>query len=119
MKHKDLKIEYTRGHGPGGQHKNKVETCVTITHIPTGIKVVCQDTRSRNRNLVIAKKNLQEKITKLENEKLQELKNKERKERIKTQQVVRTYNYNTGTVYDHRSKTKHELKRFMKGEIDI
>jgi protein subunit release factor B len=45
MEKKDLKISYTRGSGPGGQHKNKVETCVTVTHLPTGLSERCQDTR--------------------------------------------------------------------------
>lgn len=116
---KEFDIRVTKGSGPGGQHKNKVETCVTVTHIPTGLKVTCQETRSKNRNLKIAKRKLTEKIKAEENKKIQETKSKRRKELIENAKVIRTYNYNTNTVYDHRTKTKHDLKKFMKGEIDL
>lgn len=119
MNDKDLKIIYTRGSGPGGQHKNKVETCVVITHVPTGLKERCQDTRSRERNLNLAKERLEKKIKFEEDKKLQEQKNNHRIELIQTQKVVRTYNYSRNEVYDHRTKTKHELKKFMKGEMDL
>ena len=119
MEHKDLKIIYTRGSGPGGQHKNKVETCVVVTHVPTGLQERCQDTRSRERNLNLAKERLARKIQLQEDQKLQEQKNDRRKELIQTQQVVRTYNYTRNEVYDHRTKTKHDLKKFMKGESDL
>jgi len=119
MNDKDLKIQYTRGHGPGGQHKNKVETCVTVIHVPTGLKVTCQDTRSKNQNLVKAKQLLSEKIIKQENDKLQKLKNEQRIDLIHTQQIIRTYNYQRNEVYDHRTKNRADLKKFMKGEIDL
>ncbi len=85
MERKDLKIIYTRGSGPGGQHKNKVETCVVVTHIPTGLQERCQDTRSRQRNLNLAKERLEKKIQLQQAIKLQEQKNDHRKELIKTQ----------------------------------
>ena len=119
MENKDLKILYTRGSGPGGQHKNKVETCVVITHLPTGLTERCQDTRSKNRNLVIAKRRLQEKIDKQIKDQLQEINNNKRKDRIHTQQVIRTYNYSRNEVYDHRTKARADLKKFMKGEVDL
>ena len=119
MEHKDLKIIYTRGSGPGGQHKNKVETCVVVTHVPTGLQERCQDTRSRERNLNLAKERLEKKIQLQEDQRVQELKNERRIELIKTQQVVRTYNYSRNEVYDNRTKTRHDLKKFMKGEIDL
>lgn len=115
----DLHIVYTRGSGPGGQHKNKVETCVVITHIPTGLKERCQDTRSRERNLNLAKERLEKKIESEENQRLQEAKNERRLDLIKNQKVIRTYNFNRNEVYDHRTKKKANLKRFMKGEIEI
>jgi peptide chain release factor 1 len=119
MEDRDLKIIFTRGSGPGGQHKNKVETCVVVTHVPTGLQERCQDTRSRERNLNLAKERLENKIQLQEDQRMQEQKNDRRKELIKTQQVVRTYNYNRNEVYDHRTKTKHDLKKFMKGETDL
>lgn len=119
MEDKDLDIRITRGSGPGGQHKNKVETCVIITHIPTGLQEKCQETRSKIKNIEIAKEKLQIKLNKLQEKKAQEAKNERRKELIKNQKVVRTYNYVRNEVYDHRTKTKHDLKKFMKGEIEI
>ena len=119
MNNKDLHIIYTKGSGPGGQHRNKVETCVVITHVPTGLQERCQDTRSKSRNLKIAKERLEKKIREQEIKKLQEIKNEKRKELIKNQRVIRTYNYCKNEVYDHRAKTKHDLKVFMKGEIDL
>ena len=62
MKDSDLDIRITRGTGPGGQHKNKVETCVIITHIPTGLQEKCQDTRSKLKNLELAKERIEEKV---------------------------------------------------------
>jgi len=119
MNDKDLHIVYTKGSGPGGQHKNKVETCVTVTHMPTGLSVRCQDTRSKVQNLKRAKVRLSEKIVNFEKDKLQQKKNENRLELIKNQQVVRTYNYNRNEVYDHRTKTRHDLKKFLRGEIDL
>jgi len=119
MNDKDLHIVYTRGSGPGGQHKNKVETCVTVTHTPTGLKVRCQDTRSKTQNLKLAKVRLSEKIVKFEQDKLQEHKRERRNELIKNSKVVRTYNYSRNEVYDHRTKTKHDLKKFLRGDIDL
>ncbi|GAG81670.1 unnamed protein product, partial [marine sediment metagenome] len=50
MKDKDFKITCTRGSGPGGQHRNKVESCVIVKHIPTGLQEKCEDTPNQNRN---------------------------------------------------------------------
>lgn len=119
MNDKDLHIQVTRGSGPGGQHKNKVETCVIITHMPTGLKERCQDTRSRHQNTEIAKQRLAKKIIDTHNKEQQEIKNKKRIELIQNQKVIRTYNYQRNEVYDNRTKSKHNLKKFMKGEIDI
>jgi len=119
MDDKDLDIRVTRGTGPGGQHKNKVETCVIITHKPTGLQEKCQDTRSKIKNLELAKERIREKVKKYEDKKIQEAKNERRKELIRNQTVVRTYNFVRNEVYDHRTQTKHDLRRFMKGEIDL
>lgn len=119
MDSKEFDIRITRGSGPGGQHKNKVETCVIITHLPTGLQEKCQDTRSKIKNIEIAKQRIQEKVQRLQDKKLQEAKNERRLELIKNQRVVRTYNYVRNEVYDHRTKTRHDLRKFMKGEIDL
>lgn len=119
MNSKDFDIRITRGSGPGGQHKNKVETCVIITHLPTGLQEKCQDTRSKIKNIEIAKQRIQEKVQRLQDKKLQDAKNERRLELIKNQRVIRTYNYVRNEVYDHRTKTRHDLRKFMKGEIDL
>lgn len=119
MDEKDLHIKITKGSGPGGQHRNKVETCVTVTHVPTGLSERCQDTRSQLKNLELAKERLAEKVRKHEDDLINKAKNERRLELIKNQQVVRTYNYTRNEVYDHRTKTKKDLKKFMKGEIDL
>ena len=115
----NFNIRFTTGTGPGGQHKNKVQTCVIITHVPTGLQEKCQDTRSKIKNIKIAKERLIQKIERIKDQNIQEAKNNKRKELLKNQRVVRTYNYTRNEVYDHRTKTKHDLKKFMKGEIDL
>lgn len=119
MKDKDIDIKITRGSGPGGQHKNKVETCVVIIHKQTGLQEKCQDTRSKNRNIKIAKERLEKKIEKFNKDKTQKVKGEKRKEQIQNSKVIRTYNYTRNEVYDHRTKVKHNLKKFMSGEIDL
>ena len=118
MKNNDLHIVYTRGSGPGGQHKNKVETCVTITHIPTGLHERCQDTRSKLRNLKIAMARLLAKIKFKEEKELQDEANKKRIKLIHNQKVIKTYNFNRSEVYDHRTKARRNLRRVLNGEID-
>jgi len=119
MKEKKFKIEYTRGTGPGGQHKNKVETCVVITHIATGLQERCQDSRSKNQNEVLAKKRLIAKMYQIELDKRDALKNEQRLDRIKNGRVIRTYNYIRNEVIDHRTKVKSSLKKTMNGELNI
>ena len=115
---KDFEIRVTRGTGPGGQHKNKVETCVIITHIPTGLKEKCQDTMSKARNQNIALERLKKRIKQHTDNIAHQAINKKRIDRI-NKGVVRTYNYKTNIVLDHRIGIKRDLKRFMKGEIEI
>lgn len=118
MKDKDFKIIVTKGSGPGGQHKNKVETCVIITHIPTGIVEKCQDTRSKLKNIELAKKRIQHRLELLERDKINKAKNERRLELIKNSKTIRTYNFVRNEVIDHRSNKKYNLKRFLDGEIE-
>ena len=118
----DYKIEVTRGSGPGGQHKNKVETCVKITHIPSGITETCQDTRSKNQNLKLAKQRI---ITKLENIQQQAKDKKEnlkRREQIQTGERTfrrRTYDFKSQIVTDHISGKKAPLQQVLNGNIEL
>ena len=112
-------VRYTRGSGPGGQHKNKVETCAVITHKSTGIQVRCQDTRSKNQNLKIGLEKLSKKVENHYDVIRNEKKHNDHKERVKNAKTIRTYNFKTKTVYDHRTKVKKDLKRVMNGELDF
>lgn len=116
---KDLKIEYTRGTGAGGQHKNKVETCVTITHIPTGMSERCQDTRYKKRNYEIALDRLTKRIeAKRKLEKHNKL-NEDRVKAIESQGVIRTYNFQRNQVKDHRTGKTADLKKFLDGNLNL
>ena len=119
---KDLKIDTYRSSGAGGQHVNKTESAIRITHIPTGIIVACQDERSQIKNRERAMTILKSKLYDLykgqqdkeyaENRKLQ-VGTGDRSERI------RTYNFPQGRMTDHRiGFTSYNLLAFMDGDID-
>ncbi len=118
---KDFKIDTYRSGGAGGQHVNKTESAVRITHLPTGIVVECQDERSQIKN--------REKAWKVMNSRLYDhfrtLKDKEYAENRKTQvgtgdrsERIRTYNFPQGRVTDHRiGFTIYSLNEFMNGDM--
>ncbi len=118
----DLKIETMRASGHGGQHVNKTESAVRITHIPTGIVVCCQNERSQHQNKATALKILRAKLYELaqreQNEKIQ----KERKSQVgkaERSEKIRTYNYPQNRVTDHRiSLTTYNLTEVLDGELD-
>ena len=116
---KEFKITYTRGTGPGGQHKNKVETCVVITHVPTGMKEKCEDTRSRDRNEKLAMERLVKRIAEKEEREKLEKQNDFRKEQIKDKKTKRTYNYPRNEVVDHETGKRANLKKVMDGNLDL
>ncbi|HNV43995.1 MAG TPA: peptide chain release factor 1 [Exilispira sp.] len=118
---KDLRIDVYRASGHGGQHVNKTESAVRITHIPTNLSVVCQDEKSQLKNKDRAMKILRSRIYELyEAEKNKNL-SEERKAMIKTgdrSDKVRTYNYPQSRVTDHRINfTIYKLEQFMDGDI--
>jgi len=117
---KELKIETMTGTGPGGQHKNRTESCVRITHLPTGLSVKCQDSRSQHQNLQKAKKKLLRKIKEFNKQALLRNKNAQRKQIIDSQTRIRTYNFKTKTVIDHRTKKIAPLDKVLnEGQIDL
>jgi len=113
-----FKITYKRGHGPGGQHKNKVETCCVVTDTVTGFTETCQDTRSQAQNRSLAVERLVRRIAQQEWYEEQEKMNIRRKECIETG-VIRTYNFSRNKVKDHRTGKKANLKRVLNGAINL
>lgn len=118
----DLRIDTYRAGGAGGQHVNKTDSAVRITHIPTGTVVACQDERSQHKNKAKAMKVLQSRILLAERERRQEEARKQRKEMVGTgmrAEKVRTYNYPQNRVTDHQvNVTLKNLDMVMQGELD-
>jgi peptide chain release factor 1 len=116
----DLKIDVMRSSGAGGQHVNKTESAVRITHIPTGIVVVQQDERSQHMNRLKAMKILRARLYDLECQKLQSERSENRRLQVGTgerSERIRTYNYPQGRVSDHRiNLTLYKLPQIMEGE---
>jgi peptide chain release factor 1 len=114
-----FRITYKRGHGPGGQHKNKVETCVVVVDPETGFSETCQDTRSRARNEKIAIYRLQVRITAASMDEEDRKRNDLRKEQIKPGKAIRTYNFARDEVVDHRTGKKANLKKVLNGNLNL
>lgn len=119
---KDLKIDTLRSSGAGGQHINKTESAIRITHLPSGIVVNCQDQRSqlqnRERAMFILKNKLYDKLQQEASEKYAS----NRKSQVGTgdrSERIRTYNFPQGRVTDHRiGLTMYSLDLFMEGDIN-
>jgi len=117
----DLRIDVYRASGAGGQHVNKTDSAIRITHIPTGIVVECQDERSQHKNKSKAMSLLQSKIYSSALEKQNEQQASERKSLVGSgdrSERIRTYNYPQGRVTDHRiNLTLYQLDEIMTGEL--
>ncbi len=118
----DLQIDTYRSGGAGGQHVNKTESAIRITHIPTGTVVECQDERSQHKNKDRAMKILRSKILEAEREKQHEAIAGERKAQVGTgdrSERIRTYNYPQGRVSDHRiNLTLYRIEAILNGDLD-
>ena len=110
-------VRYTRGSGPGGQHKNKVETCCYIKHIPTKIEVKA-DGRSKTKNYQVALKELNRRLGAILNKKEMDY-YRDAKNKCLEIGTIRTYNFVRGTVKDHRSNITAPLKKVLNGNIDL
>jgi peptide chain release factor 1 len=117
----ELRIDTFRASGAGGQHVNKTDSAIRITHIPTGIVVECQDERSQHKNKSKAMSLLQSKIYSSALEKQNEQQASERKSLVGSgdrSERIRTYNYPQGRVTDHRiNLTLYQLDEIMTGEL--
>jgi len=117
---KDLKIDVFRASGAGGQHVNKTESAVRITHLPSGIVVVQQDEKSQHKNRAKAMKILRAKLYDAERERQASERAAERKEMVGSgdrSERIRTYNFPQGRVTDHRiNLTLYKLDRVLAGD---
>ncbi|MBQ7548753.1 MAG: peptide chain release factor 1 [Clostridia bacterium] len=118
----DLQIDTFRSSGAGGQHINKTESAIRITHIPTGIIVECQDERSQHKNKDRAMKILRSRILDAERERQNREIAGERRSQVGTgdrSERIRTYNFPQGRVTDHRiGLTLYKLEAILNGDLD-
>ena len=115
----DIKIAFTKGKGPGGQHKNKTSSAVRATHIPTGISVFI-DGRDQHKNKKRALKLLEERVQKSFDDEKAALKKQHRDKKIHERDIIRTYDFGKGLVKDHRSKKTASIKNILdKGKLDL
>ncbi len=122
IKPEDLKTDIFHSGGAGGQNVNKVATAVRITHLPTGMVVICQDERSQLRNRTKAMAVLRARLLDLEQRRQEGEITKERRSQVgsgERAEKIRTYNFPQDRITDHRTGlTMHNLPRIMAGEID-
>lgn len=118
----DLQIDTFRSSGAGGQHVNKTESAIRITHLPTGTVVECQDERSQHKNRERAMKILVSRLYDAECAKQNAALAAERKSQVGTgdrSERIRTYNYPQGRVTDHRiGLTLYKLEQILNGDLD-
>ncbi|MDO8844567.1 MAG: peptide chain release factor 1 [Methylicorpusculum sp.] len=118
----DLRVDTYRSSGAGGQHINKTESAIRITHIPSGVVVECQDERSQHKNRARAMSLLQSRLLAAEQEKQQSEQAQNRKLQVGSgdrSERIRTYNFPQGRMTDHRiNLTLYKLDEIMQGSME-
>ena len=120
---KEVKYRTSKSGGAGGQHVNKTDSAIRITHLPSGIVVECQDERSQHKNKARAMSLLKAKLTAAERDRQQAEIAQNRRDLVGSgdrSQRIRTYNFPQGRVTDHRINLKVErLEEILGGELDV
>ena len=118
----DLRIDTFRASGAGGQHVNKTDSAIRITHVPTGVVVECQDDRSQHKNKASAMNLLKSRLLSAEREKQESKQAESRRSLVGSgdrSERIRTYNFPQGRVTDHRiNLTLYKLDQVMEGDVD-
>jgi peptide chain release factor 1 len=122
IKAADLRVDTFRASGSGGQHVNKTDSAIRLTHLPTGVVVECQDERSQHKNRARAMSLLQSRLLTAEQDKQQAEQAEDRKSQIGSgdrSERIRTYNYPQGRMTDHRiNLTLYKLDEIMQGGLE-
>lgn len=122
VEEKDLKVDVMRASGPGGQSVNTTDSAVRMTHIPSGIVVICRDEKSQHKNKAKALKILKARLYEIELERQMQERSDQRKSMVgmgDRSEKIRTYNFPQGRVTDHRiGLTLHQLENVMNGDLD-
>ena len=117
----DLRIDTMRAGGAGGQHVNKTESAVRITHLPSGLVVVCQDERSQQKNKARAMRLLLTRLYDAERQRLHAERAAERRSKVGSgdrNERIRTYNWPQNRVTDHRVNENYSLEHVLAGKLD-
>ena len=118
----DLKVDTFRASGAGGQHVNKTDSAIRLTHLPTGIVVECQDERSQHKNRARAMSLLAARLLDVETEKQKAEETATRRQLVGSgdrSERIRTYNFPQGRMTDHRiNLTLYKLDEIMAGNLD-